>query len=53
MDGVQRNDGHPGARYAPESIRKELYKIPLPIPDSAIRIFDLGDIRVAETLKNT
>jgi formiminoglutamase len=51
-EGVTRNKGRPGARLAPDEIRRCFYK--LPIPDSfKLNLFDLGNLIIAPTLEET
>lgn len=52
-EGVRRNHGRPGARKGPQEIRRAFYKLsPTPLLDS-LRIFDLGDVPVGDTLEET
>ncbi|GAB4330056.1 MAG: formimidoylglutamase [Phototrophicales bacterium] len=51
-EGVQRNQGRVGARYAPDAIRRAFYRLsPLGIHPEII--FDIGDTRVQTTLEET
>ncbi|NWJ47528.1 MAG: formimidoylglutamase [Chloroflexi bacterium] len=51
-EGVTRNKGRPGARLAPDEIRRCFYK--LPIPNSfKLNLFDLGNLIIAPTLEET
>ena len=52
-EGVKRNTGRPGARKAPNTIRQSLYKLPVPAGLQSGQLFDLGDIRVRDTLEHT
>ncbi len=59
-EGVRRNKGRTGARYAPTNIRQALYKFTPFSPDqtldddiASLRIFDFGDIREGTTLEET
>jgi formiminoglutamase len=52
-EGVKRNNGRPGARKAPNRIRQFLYKLPSPAGLEPGQLFDLGDIRVQDTLEHT
>ncbi len=52
-EGVVRNFGRPGARLAPQEVRKQL--LAMPAPDGLVvgEVFDLGDTIVGETLEAT
>ena len=55
-EGVERNKGRPGARYAPDEIRKYLYKFtPFNFKTkkqiTELKIFDLGNIKPEGTLE--
>ncbi len=52
-EGVRRNDGRPGARWAPDRIRRELYSSPAPEGLPVAAVFDLGDVVPGETLEET
>lgn len=63
-EGVKRNKGREGAQKAPMEIRRALYKLTPFVPDemsaaagnkrlSSLRIFDLGDVLLGETLEET
>lgn len=51
--GVRRNQGKPGARKAPDEIRRALYTFPVPEQERMIctRIFDLGNLKLADSLE--
>lgn len=50
-EGVRRNKGRVGAALAPDAIRAQFYKLtPFGI---SVRIFDLGDTNVNQTLEET
>ncbi len=51
--GVKRNNGREGAKGGPISIRRALYKFPVPEPMRNKVILDIGDVRVADTLEGT
>jgi len=51
--GVKRNRGRAGARRAPEEIRRALYKFPVPPGVSPREIFDLGDVKISQSLEET
>ena len=50
-EGVRRNGGRIGAADAPLAIRKQFYK--LTTMNIGKRIFDLGDVKLANTLEAT
>ena len=51
-EGVRRNRGREGAREGPTEVRRALYKLTsFGIQDE--ELFDLGDLRIAETLEET
>ena len=52
-EGVQRNQGRPGARLAPGEIRRALYRYPVSISHRGLRLLDIGDIRCGPTLEVT
>jgi len=49
--GVKRNKGKPGARKAPDEIRRALYTFPVPENMICTRIFDLGNLIISESLE--
>ena len=54
--GVQLNRGRPGAKEGPDSIRKCLYKMTLPMDfawEKKIRLYDLGNVVPAEDILET
>lgn len=52
-EGVTRNHGRMGARYAPDKIREWLYKFSFSKSVEGLGIFDLGNIEIGETLEQT
>ena len=50
-EGVIRNKGREGAKYAPDKIRESFYKLSAGERTGAIRIFDLGNIKVEDKLE--
>ncbi len=52
-EGVRRNQGRPGARFAPREIRRALYRYPVGGAHRDLRLLDLGDIRSGPTLEET
>jgi formiminoglutamase len=51
--GVQRNKGRTGARDAPDEIRAELYKLVVNEKIESLNLFDLGDVKIQNTLEGT
>lgn len=51
-EGVRRNRGRPGAALAPAAIRQALYRL-TPLGLEGLRIFDLGDTHLADSLEAT
>ncbi|MFC1555565.1 formimidoylglutamase [candidate division KSB1 bacterium] len=51
--GVQRNKGRPGARFAPNEIRSQLYRFPVSSEHENISLFDLGNIKIEDQLEKT
>ena len=50
-EGVRRNNGRVGAALAPTAIRRQFYKLtPFGIKR---KVFDLGDVKIGETLEDT
>ncbi|MBL8134557.1 MAG: formimidoylglutamase [Anaerolineae bacterium] len=49
-DGVRRNRGRPGAKDAPDAIRRALYRC-IDVP--GLRLFDLGNTKIHATLEAT
>jgi len=52
-EGIARNQGRTGARKAPHTIRQALYRYPVSEELQHIRLFDAGDINIADTLEET
>ncbi|MFP4082891.1 MAG: formimidoylglutamase [Candidatus Aminicenantes bacterium] len=52
-EGVRRNKGRPGARKSPAEIRRSLYKLTSNPVIQSLKVFDLGDIMVDDTLEKT
>jgi len=49
--GVVRSGGRPGAAGGPDAIREALYSLPVPPETDPETIFDLGNIRLGQTLE--
>ncbi len=52
-EGVRRNNGRVGAAEAPEKIRQVFYKFSAPVALKAGRLFDIGNIKIGQTLEET
>ncbi len=52
-EGIRRSRGRPGARRSPEEIRKALYRLAVSEIIQELKIFDVGDIRLGESLEDT
>jgi len=52
-EGVRRNRGRAGARRAPREIRKALYRYPLSESHEYLRLLDVGNVKIADTLEDT
>ncbi len=52
-EGVKRNKGRPGAALAPTEIRKAFYKFPITEGLFSKILFDLGDVKIGDTLEQT
>jgi formiminoglutamase len=50
-EGVIRNKGREGARYAPDKIRESFYKLSAREKTKAKKIFDLGNIKIEKSLE--
>ena len=50
-EGVIRNKGREGARYAPDKIRESLYKLPVNEKISSAKVFDLGNVKTEQNLE--
>jgi len=52
-EGVIRNKGRRGARLAPAEIRRSLYRYPVSESHAHLKLFDLGDIKIKNSLEET
>jgi formiminoglutamase len=52
-EGVRRNRGRLGARRAPLEIRRALYRFPVTTEHAGLRLVDLGDLPLLESLEAT
>lgn len=52
-EGVRRNRGRPGARKGPQEIRRAFYKLSPSPSFSSLRIFDIGNVVLGNTLEET
>jgi formiminoglutamase len=52
-EGVLRNNGRPGTRKAPDKIREWLYKFNYTKSIEEIGVFDLGNVKIADSLEKT
>ena len=52
-EGISRNRGRPGARFAPTEIRRDLYRYPVTQSHKHLILLDLGDLEIRETLEKT
>lgn len=52
-EGVRRNLGRAGSRYAPNEIRKALYRYPVSEAHQYLKLIDVGNLRIGETLEET
>ncbi len=50
-EGVIRNKGREGARYAPDKIREAFYKLSLSKKIESLKIFDIGNIKIENNLE--
>lgn len=50
-EGVRRNNGRVGARLAPTEIRRELYRLAGGGDINALKIFDIGDLKISSPLE--
>jgi len=50
-EGVRRNKGRTGACFAPSEIRRALYRYPVTDSHTHIKLFDLGDIKIENSLE--
>ena len=51
-EGVIRNKGREGAKLAPDKIRESFYKLTLSEKIKSIKIFDLGNIKIEDSLED-
>ncbi len=51
--GVKRNKGRAGAKDAPDEIRAELYKLILNENITSLNLFDIGDVKIQNSLEET
>ena len=51
-EGVIRNKGREGAKLAPDKIRESFYKLTLSEKIEIIKIFDLGNIKIGDSLED-
>ena len=49
--GVIRNKGREGAKFAPDKIRESLYKFSVSEKIESLKLFDLGNIKIAGSLE--
>jgi len=52
-EGISRNRGRPGARFAPTEIRRDLYRYPVTQSHKHLVLMDLGDLKISDTLEKT
>jgi len=52
-EGISRNRGRRGARFAPTEIRRDLYRYPVTQAHEHLVLMDAGDLRIADTLEET
>ena len=52
-EGISRNRGRPGARFAPTEIRRDLYRYPVTLSHKHLVLMDIGDIKIGDTLEIT
>lgn len=52
-EGVRRNRGRAGSRLAPTEIRRALYRYPVSEAHEYLKLMDVGDLRIGETLEET
>lgn len=50
-EGIRRNKGRPGARHAPQEIRKALYRYPVSESHTYLKLFDAGNIPIDKDLE--
>lgn len=52
-EGVRRNGGRTGSRFAPNEIRRALYRYPVSEAHQYLKLIDVGNLRIGETLEET
>jgi len=52
-EGVRRNRGRAGARFAPNEIRRALCRYPVSEAHQYLKLIDVGNLRIGETLEET
>ena len=52
-EGISRNRGRIGARFAPAEIRRDLYRYPVTQSHKHLGLMDLGDLVISDTLEET
>jgi formiminoglutamase len=51
-EGVIRNKGREGAKYAPDKIRESFYKLTVVDKIESIKLFDLGNVKIENNLED-
>ncbi|MEJ2616002.1 MAG: formimidoylglutamase [Ignavibacteriaceae bacterium] len=51
-EGVIRNKGREGAKYAPDKIRESFYKLTVSEKIESIKLFDLGNVKIEKNLED-
>lgn len=52
-EGIARNQGRLGARFAPTEIRRDLYRYPVTRSHKHLALMDAGDVAISDTLEKT
>ena len=52
-EGISRNRGRLGARFAPTEIRRDLYRYPVTQSHKHLMLMDVGDLEISDTLEKT
>ena len=52
-EGISRNRGRLGARFAPTEIRRDLYRYPVTRSHKHLVLMDVGDLEISGTLEET
>ncbi len=52
-EGISRNRGRLGARFAPTEIRRDLYRYPVTQSHKHLLLIDVGDLEISDTLEKT